>query len=79
NISKVEFGRYVLFPWYFSPYPQPFDQEDCIYICEVWLSYYGELKSFVRHRQKCTLHHPPGNEIYRDDYVSFFEIDGRRQ
>ena len=23
--------------------------------------------------------HPPGNEIYRDDYVSFFEIDGRRQ
>ncbi|CAN9159243.1 unnamed protein product [Alternaria alternata] len=22
---------------------------------------------------------PPGNEIYRDDYVSFFEIDGRRQ
>ncbi|EAA32981.1 hypothetical protein GE21DRAFT_6717 [Neurospora crassa] len=79
NISKVEFGRYVLFPWYFSPYPQIFDQEDCIYICEFCLSYYGELKSFVRHRQKCTLHHPPGNEIYRDDYVSFFEIDGRRQ
>ncbi|KAK3338534.1 histone acetyltransferase esa-1 [Neurospora tetraspora] len=79
NISKVEFGHYVLFPWYFSPYPEVFGQEDCIYICEFCLSYYGELKSFVRHRQKCTLTHPPGNEIYRDDYVSFFEIDGRRQ
>ncbi|KAK3391110.1 acyl-CoA N-acyltransferase [Podospora didyma] len=79
NISKVEFGRYVLFPWYFSPYPEVFSQEDCIFICEFCLSYYGDLKSFSRHRQKCTLHHPPGNEIYRDDFVSFFEIDGRRQ
>jgi len=79
NISKVEFGRYVLFPWYFSPYPEIFGQEDCIFICEFCLSYYGDLKSFTRHRQKCTLQHPPGNEIYRDDFVSFFEIDGRRQ
>ncbi|KAK0637121.1 acyl-CoA N-acyltransferase [Bombardia bombarda] len=79
NISKVEFGRYVLFPWYFSPYPEIFGQEDSIFICEFCLSYYGDLKSFTRHRQKCTLQHPPGNEIYRDDFVSFFEIDGRRQ
>ena len=50
-----------------------------MYICEFCLCYYGDIKSFTRHRQKCTLQHPPGNEIYRDDYVSFFEIDGRRQ
>ncbi|KAK0714802.1 histone acetyltransferase-like protein [Lasiosphaeris hirsuta] len=79
NISRVEFGRYILFPWYFSPYPEAFSQEDCMFICEFCLSYYGDLKSFSRHRQKCTLQHPPGNEIYRDDFVSFFEIDGRRQ
>jgi histone acetyltransferase HTATIP len=79
NISKVQFGKYDLFPWYFSPYPEVFTQEDLMYICEFCLSYYGDLKSFIRHRQKCTLQHPPGNEIYRDDYVSFFEIDGRRQ
>lgn len=79
NINKVEFGRSVLFPWYFSPYPEEFGQEDCMYICEFCLGYYGDLKSFTRHRQKCTLQHPPGNEIYRDDFVSFFEIDGKRQ
>jgi histone acetyltransferase HTATIP len=79
NISQVEFGKHILFPWYFSPYPEIFTQEDCIYICEFCLSYYGDQKSFVRHRHKCTLQHPPGNEIYRDDFVSFFEIDGRRQ
>ncbi|OIW32079.1 histone acetyltransferase-like protein [Coniochaeta ligniaria NRRL 30616] len=79
NISRVEFGRHVLFPWYFSPYPEAFGQEDCMYICEFCLGYYGDFKSFTRHRHKCTLQHPPGNEIYRDDFVSFFEIDGRRQ
>lgn len=79
NISKVEFGRNVLFPWYFSPYPEVFSQEDCIYICEFCLSYYGDLTSFKSHRMKCTLQHPPGNEIYRDDFVSFYEIDGKRQ
>lgn len=79
NISRVQFGRYDLNPWYFSPYPEEFTHEDLIYICEFCLCYYGDIKSFIRHRKKCTLQHPPGNEIYRDDYVSFFEIDGRRQ
>jgi len=50
-----------------------------MFICEFCLSYFGDPKSFSRHRTKCTLLHPPGNEIYRDDYVSFFEIDGKRQ
>ncbi|KAK2034544.1 MOZ/SAS family protein [Colletotrichum zoysiae] len=79
NISKVQFGKHDLFPWYFSPYPEIFSQEDVIFICEFCLGYYGDEKSFTRHRRKCTLQHPPGNEIYRDDSVSFFEIDGRRQ
>jgi histone acetyltransferase HTATIP len=50
-----------------------------VYICEFCLSYFGSQLQFGRHRKKCTLLHPPGNEIYRDDHISFFEIDGRRQ
>ncbi|KAM0548510.1 hypothetical protein ACHAPJ_009833 [Fusarium lateritium] len=79
NISKVQFGRYDLYPWYFSPYPEIFSQEDVIFICEFCLSYYGDEKAFTRHRRKCTLQHPPGNELYRNEDISFFEIDGRRQ
>ncbi|KAL2761116.1 hypothetical protein ACRALDRAFT_1045733 [Sodiomyces alcalophilus JCM 7366] len=79
NISKVQFGKHDLFPWYFSPYPEAFGMEDVMYICEFCLGYYGDFKAFSRHRTKCTLQHPPGNEIYRDESVSFFEIDGRRQ
>lgn len=79
NLERVQMGKHEIEPWYFSPYPQEFNDVDMVYICEFCLSYFGEVKQFERHRAKCTLLHPPGNEIYRDDYVSFFEIDGRRQ
>ena len=79
NLTKVQMGAFEMEPWYFSPYPASFTEADCVYICEFCLSYADSLKTFERHRAKCILLHPPGNEIYRDDSVSFFEIDGRRQ
>ncbi|KAK9337347.1 hypothetical protein LIPSTDRAFT_49599 [Lipomyces starkeyi NRRL Y-11557] len=79
NFMKIQFGQHEIEPWYFSPYPIELTEADCLYICEFCLSYYGSIKQFQRHRVKCQLQHPPGNEIYRDENVSFFEIDGRRQ
>jgi len=79
NLNRIQMGRHEIEPWYFSPYPQEFTDSDMVYICELCLEYFPELKPFERHRQKCQLLHPPGNEIYRDENVSFFEIDGRRQ
>ncbi|EMC91690.1 hypothetical protein BAUCODRAFT_78933 [Baudoinia panamericana UAMH 10762] len=79
NLERIQMGNYEIEPWYFSPYPAEFADADMVYICEFCLSYYGNHTQFVRHRHKCTLLHPPGNEIYRDENVSFFEIDGRRQ
>ena len=79
NLAKIQMGSFEMEPWYFSPYPASYTEADCVYICEFCLSYADSLKTFERHRAKCTLLHPPGNEIYRDNSVSFFEIDGRRQ
>ena len=79
NIARIQMGQHEMETWYFSPYPPPFTEPDIVYICEFCLSYYTSLQTFSRHRTKCTLLHPPGNEIYRDDSISFFEIDGRRQ
>ncbi|AOA65244.1 Histone acetyltransferase [Komagataella phaffii CBS 7435] len=79
NFSKVIIGKHIVEPWYFSPYPVELTEEDEIYICDFTLSFFGSRKQFERFRIKNTLRHPPGNEIYRDDVVSFFEIDGRRQ
>ena len=79
NLDRVQMGQFEIEPWYFSPYPIDFTDAEMVYICEFCLGYFGDVTQFERHRTKCTLLHPPGNEIYRDDYVSFFEIDGRRQ
>ena len=79
NLDRVQMGEHEIEPWYFSPYPQEFTDADMVYICDFCLEYFPELKPFERHRHKCTLFHPPGNEIYRDEHISFFEIDGRRQ
>ncbi|PWW80750.1 hypothetical protein C7212DRAFT_289721 [Tuber magnatum] len=79
NLSKLQIGKYEVEPWYFSPYPVEYTEEEMVFICEFCLSYFGEEKRFQHHRTKCTLLHPPGNEIYRDSAISFFEIDGRRQ
>lgn len=79
NLSKIIMGKFEIEPWYFSPYPIELTDLDVVYIDDFTLQYFGSRKQYERYRKKCTLRHPPGNEIYRDDYVSFFEIDGRKQ
>lgn len=79
NLSTVILGEHIIEPWYFSPYPIELTEEDNIYICDFTLSYFGSRKQFERFRSKCSMKHPPGNEIYRDEKVSFWEIDGRKQ
>lgn len=79
NLTRLQMGKFDVEPWYFSPYPDSYSDVDLVYIDEFCLSYFDNQRAFERHRAKCTLVHPPGNEIYRDDYISFFEVDGRRQ
>ncbi|CAG8629219.1 11027_t:CDS:1 [Ambispora gerdemannii] len=81
NIEKIQIGRYIVSPWYFSPYPEEFCDEPMIYICEYCLSYFAKERQLRRHLKKCKLLHPPGNEIYRDydPNISFFEVDGHHQ
>ncbi|KAI5959511.1 ESA1 [Candida pseudojiufengensis] len=79
NLTTIVLGEHIIEPWYFSPYPIEITDEDQIYICDFTLSFFGSKKQFERFRSKCSMKHPPGNEIYRDSKVSFWEIDGRKQ
>ncbi|KAF0551546.1 Histone acetyltransferase ESA1 [Gigaspora margarita] len=79
NLDAIWFGEHYLQTWYFSPYPQEYTEARVIYICEFCLNHFISEKQFERHCKKCTIRHPPGNEIYRDGEISFFEIDGVRQ
>ncbi|KAF9390398.1 Histone acetyltransferase [Podila verticillata] len=79
NLNLIQIGKHEVETWYFSPYPIEYAYLPILYICEFCLSYFPGVKQLGRHRVKCTLQHPPGNEIYRKDDISFFEIDGRKQ
>lgn len=79
NLDKIQMGKHLVEAWYFSPYPVEMAHVPTLYICEFCLSFFSSEKMIERHRLKCTLLHPPGNEIYRCEEISFFEIDGRKQ
>nr|QDG00796.1 histone acetyltransfease KAT5-2 [Brachionus koreanus] len=78
NIQTIYLGKHLIEPWYFAPYPQELSQCPIVYICEYCLKFMKSMKCLERHRQKCKLYHPPGNEIYRKHPLSFFEVDGRK-
>ena len=73
NINAIEIGKYSINTWYFSPYPQEFAELEKIYVCEHCLKYMKRKSTLERHLKKCTMLHPPGNEIYRDGELSIFE------
>ncbi|KAH9931055.1 histone acetyltransferase [Epithele typhae] len=79
NLNRLQIGRHEVDAWYFSPYPQEFAHLPILYICEFCLCYFGSEFMLSRHRKRCNLFHPPGNEIYRHEEISFFELDGKRQ
>jgi len=78
NINCIEIGKYRLKPWYFSPYPIELTKCSIVYLCEWCLKFCKSVTCLKRHLMKCQLRYPPGNEIYRKNNISFFEIDGRK-
>ncbi|RDB25127.1 Histone acetyltransferase ESA1 [Hypsizygus marmoreus] len=79
NLNRLQIGKHEVDAWYFSPYPKEYAHLPVLYICEFCLSFYPSPMMLSRHRQRCTMLHPPGNEIYRHEDISFYEIDGKRQ
>lgn len=79
NLNRLQIGAHEVDAWYFSPYPREYAHLAVLYICEFCLFYFPTQFMLCRHRKRCKLLHPPGNEIYRYEDISFYELDGKRQ
>ncbi|SCU87668.1 LAFA_0E08108g1_1 [Lachancea sp. 'fantastica'] len=77
RIEYIHLRGYEIKTWYTAPYPEEFNKNKILYICEYCLKYMKSRYVFHRHQLKCSLRHPPGNEIYRDGKISVWEMDGR--
>ncbi|KAF8820319.1 histone lysine acetyltransferase MYST-A [Cardiosporidium cionae] len=75
-INRVKMGKHLIDAWYFSPYPKEFQNIEIVHLCEYCLGFFKEDSELTHHLQRCKIKHPPGNEIYRDDNIAMFEIDG---
>lgn len=80
NINNVVFGGHEIECWYFSPFPKEYYPDgpvDCLYYCEFSMRFFRSRNELIRYQCKPGLQrHPPGIEIYRDENVSMFEVDG---
>lgn len=83
NVDMIVLGKHKLTTWYYSPFPEHYNQYSTLYFCEFCLDFFGHPGELARHSARCTLRHPPGNEIYRsqDDNVEIavFEVDGQKE
>ncbi|TPX59734.1 hypothetical protein PhCBS80983_g02311 [Powellomyces hirtus] len=74
KIKSIYFGTREINTWYSAPYPEEYNGQSHIYICEYCFKYMKSQYVAGRHKTKCPLRHPPGDEIYRDGNISVFEI-----
>ncbi|CAG8521144.1 958_t:CDS:2 [Funneliformis mosseae] len=78
KIRSIRFGDWEMDTWYVAPYPEEYSWYPTLYICEYCLKYMKSKYIADRHKMKCPMKHPPGDEIYRDGQISIFEVDGRK-
>jgi MOZ/SAS family/MYST family zinc finger domain len=77
NIEKIVMGSWIVAAWYYSPFPAEYSDVETLYVCEFCLTYMKKRKSLRKHKSECTCRQPPGREIYREDEISVYELDGK--
>ena len=77
--KSVVIGRYEIDTWFAAPYPEEYMRLNKIYLCSHCFKYHKSPEMLSRHMTKCDLDgRPPGNEIYRDGNLQFWEVDGAK-
>jgi len=74
----ISLGKYRVEAWYFSPLPPELHGHECLHLCDYCLTFHVEKRHLDRHLAKCPLRGPPGDELYRDDRIAVFELDGAK-
>nr|CAX70965.1 putative MYST histone acetyltransferase 1 [Schistosoma japonicum] len=79
-IDQIQFGKYEIDTWYFSPYPEECRQVKKLWICEYCLKYMKCSETWLKHvLYNCKAKRPPGKEIYNHGNLCVFELDGNVQ
>jgi len=77
NIHSIVLGKYEMETWYYAPYPDDYCCDEKMFICEFCLKYMKKHKRLEQHSLVCKMRFPPGKEIYHEEGLSMYELDGK--
>jgi histone acetyltransferase MYST1 len=77
TIERMVMGNWEVEAWYYSPFPEEYSNLGTLYVCEFCLSYMRKTRTYLKHKETCQCRRPPGTEIYREDDIAVYEIDGK--
>ncbi|CAH8526939.1 unnamed protein product [Heterobilharzia americana] len=65
-IDQIQFGKYEIDTWYFSPYPEECRQVKKLWICEYCLKYMKCSETWLKHIQhSCKVKQPPDGNLQK--------------
>lgn len=77
NVEKIVMGSFEVEAWYYSPFPDDYNDVETLYVCDFCLTYMRKAKTYKKHVAECTCRTPPGLEIYREHDLAVYEVDGK--
>ncbi|KAG0325990.1 hypothetical protein BG004_003059 [Podila humilis] len=77
NVEWILYAGYDIATWYYSPYPEEYQDCQRLFICESCLKYIRHLESYISHTKSCKRKHPPGVVVYSKGVNKIYKVDGK--
>ncbi|KAF8937151.1 K(lysine) acetyltransferase [Dissophora ornata] len=77
NVEWILYAGYDIATWYYSPFPEEYQDCQRLFICEYCLKYIRQVESFMNHTKNCKRKKPPGTVVYSKGVNKIYKVDGK--
>ncbi|KFH73483.1 hypothetical protein MVEG_00699 [Podila verticillata NRRL 6337] len=77
NVEWILYAGFDIATWYYSPYPDEYQDCQRLFICESCLKYIRHLESYITHTKACKRRKPPGVVVYSKGINKIYKVDGK--
>ncbi|KAF9951132.1 K(lysine) acetyltransferase [Mortierella alpina] len=76
NVEWILYAGYDIATWYYSPFPEEYEDCQRLFICEYCLKYIRQVENFMNHTKSCRRKKPPGTVVYSKGANKIYKVDG---
>ncbi|KAG0253810.1 K(lysine) acetyltransferase [Mortierella polycephala] len=77
NVEWILYAGFDIATWYYSPFPEEYQDCQRLFICEYCLKYIRQVESFMNHTKNCKRKKPPGTVVYSKGVNKIYKVDGK--